>query len=79
MRAVAASLLLFVQTMVGLGIGPWAVGLISDRLKPALGDARALGWGLTLVAFVNVWSMAHYLWSARSYRADLAVARAASG
>ncbi len=77
MRAVAASVLLFVQTMVGLGIGPWAVGLISDGLKPALGDARSLGWGLTLVAFVNVWASAHYLWSARSYRADLAALRAA--
>lgn len=77
MRAVAASVLLFVQTMVGLGIGPWTVGLISDHLKPMLGDARALGWGLILVAFVNVWATAHYLWSARSYRADLAAVRAA--
>jgi MFS family permease len=76
MRAVAASVLLFVQTMVGLGLGPWTVGLISDRLKPTLGDAQALGWGLTLVAFVNVWATAHYLWSARSYRADLAALRA---
>jgi predicted MFS family arabinose efflux permease len=76
MRAVAASVLLFVQTMVGLGLGPWAVGLISDRLKPALGDARSLGWGLTLVAFLNVWATVHYLRSARSYRADLAAVRA---
>ncbi|MFO1401900.1 MAG: MFS transporter [Steroidobacteraceae bacterium] len=79
MRAVAASVLLFVQTMVGLGIGPWAVGLISDHLKPTLGDAQALGWGLVVVAFVNVWATAHYLWSARSYRADLAAVRAAAG
>ncbi|MCC7461742.1 MAG: MFS transporter [Gammaproteobacteria bacterium] len=79
MRAVAASVLLFVQTMVGLGIGPWAVGLVSDYLKPTLGDARALGWGLTLVAFVNIWSAVHYLCSARSYRADLAAVRAAAG
>lgn len=76
MRAVAASVLLFVQTMVGLGIGPWVVGLISDHLKPTLGDARALGWGLTAVAFVNVWATAHYLWGARSYRADLSAVAA---
>jgi MFS family permease len=75
MRAVAASVLLFVQTMVGLGLGPWSVGLISDRLTPTLGDARALGWGLLLVALMNIWATVHYLWGARSYRADLAAVR----
>jgi predicted MFS family arabinose efflux permease len=76
MRAVAASVLLFMQTLVGLGLGPWSVGVISDRLKPAHGDARALALGLLLVALVNVWATAHYLWGARSYRADLAAVRA---
>jgi predicted MFS family arabinose efflux permease len=76
MRAVAASVLLFVQTLVGLGLGPWSVGLISDRLKPAHGEAQALAWGLLLVALVNVWATAHYFWGARSYRADLAAVRA---
>jgi predicted MFS family arabinose efflux permease len=76
MRAVAASVLLFVQTLVGLGLGPWSVGLISDRLKPVHGEAQALAWGLLLVALVNVWATAHYLWGARSYRADLAAVRA---
>ena len=33
MRSVATSLLLFVQTLIGFGIGPWAVGAISDWLK----------------------------------------------
>ena len=76
MRAVAAAVLLFMQTMVGLGLGPWTVGIISDRLKPTQGDARALAWGLLLVALVNIWATAHYLWGARSYRADLAAVRA---
>jgi MFS family permease len=76
MRAVAASVLLFMQTMVGLGLGPWSVGIISDHLRPALGEARALAWGLLLVALVNLWAAAHYLWGARSYRADLAAVRA---
>jgi MFS family permease len=75
MRAVAASVLLFVQTMVGLGLGPWSVGIISDHLRPAIGEARALAWGLLLVALVNLWAAAHYLWGARSYRADLAAVR----
>jgi predicted MFS family arabinose efflux permease len=75
MRAVAASVLLFVQTLVGLGLGPWSVGVISDWLKPTQGDAQALAWGLLLVALVNVWATAHYAWGARRYRADLAAVR----
>jgi len=35
MRSVATSILLFVQTLIGFGIGPWAVGQISDWLQPA--------------------------------------------
>jgi hypothetical protein len=68
--------LLFMQTIVGLGLGPWSVGMISDHLKPTQGDARALAWGLLLVALVNVWATVHYFRGARSYRADLAGARA---
>ena len=76
MRALAAAVLLFMQTMIGLGIGPWAVGAVSDHLRPSLGDGRALGMGLTLVALVNLWAAAHYALSARTYRADLAAAGA---
>ena len=82
MRSVATSLLLFVQTLIGFGIGPWAVGAISDWLKPAgmslplvglVGQgADSLRWGMVIVGLVNIWSAAHYFRGARFLLADLA-------
>ena len=82
MRSVATSLLLFVQTLIGFGIGPWAAGAISDWLKPAgmmlplvgvVGQgADSLRWGIVIVGLVNVWAAAHYFRGARFLLADLA-------
>jgi MFS family permease len=71
MRAVATSLVLFIQTLVGLGLGPVLVGMISDHLKPTMGDAQGLRYGLVSVGIVNLWAAAHYFWGARHVREDL--------
>ncbi len=73
MRAVATSILLFVQTMIGLGLGPFLVGVLSDHLAPSVG-ADSLRYGLVIVGLVNVWAAAHYFRGARTLRADLAYA-----
>ncbi len=72
MRAFAASILLFVQTLVGLGLGPYLVGVLSDYLLPALG-VSALRYALVVVGLVNLWSVYHYLHASQSYREDLAL------
>jgi MFS family permease len=71
MRAVATSLLLFIQTLVGLGLGPLIVGIISDYLKPSIGDAQGLRYGLVCVGVVNLWAAFHYFRAARTVREDL--------
>lgn len=71
MRAIAASILLFVQTLIGLGLGPWFVGLISDYLTPVHGEADSLAYGLVIVGLVNVWAALHYFRGARSLRENL--------
>ena len=71
MRSVATSLLLFVQTLIGFGIGPAAVGFFSDLLEPTRGT-DALRYALVVVGLVNVWAASHYLLSARTLREDLA-------
>jgi len=70
MRSVATSVLLFVQTLIGQGIGPSVTGFISDRLEPNLGSS-ALRYSLVFVGLVNVWAAAHYFWGARMLRQDL--------
>jgi hypothetical protein len=76
MRALAASILLFVQTLVGLGLGPYLVGVLSDYLQPDLG-ASALRYALVGVGLVNVWSAYHYFCASKRYREDLALAHVA--
>lgn len=72
MRAMSTSILLFVQTLIGLSLGPWVAGLISDYLRPTAGDA-SLSYGLVLVGLCNIWAALHYFLGARSFREDLAV------
>ena len=71
MRSVSASVLLFVQTMIGLTLGPAIVGLISDELQATRGE-HSLAHAMALIGVVNVWAAAHYFFAARRYRADLA-------
>ncbi len=67
-------MLLFIQTIIGLGLGPLLTGVISDALVPSFG-ARALGYALVLVGLVNLWSGLHYWLAAKTVRRDIAEAR----
>ena len=70
MRARAASIVLFVQTLVGYGLGPWFVGIISDLLMPVKGN-HSLAWGLVIVGLVNIWASWYSFRAARTLAADL--------
>jgi MFS family permease len=69
-RAVATSVLLLVQTLVGLGLGPLVAGALSDVFNPYVGE-DSLRYGLCLVGLVNVWAAVHYFVGARSIRANV--------
>jgi MFS family permease len=71
-RAVATSLLLFVQTFVGLGLGPLVAGWISEYLKPTVGLHESMRYGLVIVGMVNLWAAAHYFVGARTIRQNWA-------
>jgi MFS family permease len=72
MRSVATSLLLFVQTLIGYGLGPLMAGRISDWLMPTYGT-DSLRWALVTVGLVNIWAAAHYFWGTRTLREELAL------
>lgn len=51
-RSTSAAILLFVNNLVGMGIGPLYIGMISDWLAPQYGEAKALEYALlALVPF----------------------------
>lgn len=70
MRSVATSLLLFIQTLIGNGLGPSITGLISDRLAPSF-QQNSLRYALVMIGVVNVWAAVHYLLGSRTLRQDL--------
>jgi MFS family permease len=73
MRAAAAAVLLFVLNLIGMGIGPFFVGWLSDTLQPALG-VDSLRYALLATIVFNLWSAAHYLMATRTLREELAQA-----
>ena len=70
MRAVAAALLLLVMNIIGLGLGPVAVGVLSDALQATHG-ADSLRLALLVVPPVYLWAAWHYNAAARTIAADL--------
>ena len=70
MRAVASAILLFVLNLIGMGLGPYFVGILSDLFAPTLG-VESIRYALCIAVLVNVWAGVHYFIGARSVRGDL--------
>ena len=70
MRAVTAALLQLAMNLIGLGLGPVVVGVLSDALQPAHG-ADSLRLALLVVPPVYLWAAYHYEAAARTISADL--------
>ena len=71
MRAVAAAILLFVLNLIGMGLGPYFVGIGSDLLMPAYGE-ESIRYALCISVALNGWSAIHFLIGARTLKQDLA-------
>jgi MFS family permease len=79
MRALAASILLFMLNIIGLGLGPWFVGIASDVLASTTDlGSESLRWALVITLLFNVMSAGCYMLAARSLRGDLANSHAMS-
>ena len=72
MRATAASVLIFVKTMIGMGLGPFLVGFMSDSLAPAAGE-HSLRYALLILAGFDGWAAVHFVLGAHHLRGDLEV------
>ncbi|WP_375210891.1 spinster family MFS transporter [Hyphococcus sp.] len=69
-RASAAALMIFIQNLVGLGLGPLVIGLISDALAPSVGVA-ALGMAIAFSFLFNIPSAIAFYFAGRAWgRAD---------
>lgn len=64
-RATAAALMLILSSLIGLGLGPVAVGLLSDRLSPVYG-ADSLRYAMLAATGIYAWAALHFALAARS-------------
>jgi MFS family permease len=73
-RAMAASVYMLVYNLIGLGLGPLAVGILSDLLALVVGD-QSLRWAMVIVLMISLIGVASYCFAAQSLGADLKRAR----
>jgi MFS family permease len=66
-RAVAASLIIFAQNLIGLGLGPLFFGMLSDWFKPMAGE-DSVRWVLYGAAFLGL-IPAYFFWVASKHLA----------
>ncbi|MDA9230438.1 MFS transporter [Alphaproteobacteria bacterium] len=72
-RALGAALLLFFINIIGLGLGPFIVGVLSDLFYADYGQ-DGLRYALLIVTLLNIWGALHYYLAGRTLAADLEVA-----
>lgn len=60
MRAMWAAITLLVINLIGLGLGPTLIGVLSDALVPYVGKTESLRWALVGVTAASPWAIYHY-------------------
>jgi len=59
MRAVSSAIKMLLLNLIGMGLGPLLVGVLSDLLEPHYGD-DALGVSLAYFTLVGLWGSLHF-------------------
>lgn len=70
MRATSLAIIMLLSTLIGVGLGPLIVGVVSDVLAPALG-AESLRYSMLMASLVAFWSASHFWLAGRTVREDL--------
>ncbi|MFT4860977.1 MAG: putative MFS family arabinose efflux permease, partial [Pseudohongiellaceae bacterium] len=74
MRATASAILFLILNIIGLGLGPFLVGMLSDYLAPTLG-VDSLRYAMVYITPIAMfWSATHFFLASKTLRADLAAA-----
>ena len=74
MRALASAILLFILNIIGLGFGPFLVGVLSDILSGSFGQ-ESLRYAIIVATAAYFWAGAHFLIAGKTIVADLTKAR----
>lgn len=74
MRALTSAILLFVLNLIGMGLGPLAIGMLSDFLEPRFG-IESLRYALIIIGVIApLWAAYHFWKAAKTIQEDAAQA-----
>jgi MFS family permease len=71
MRAMSSAVFFFILNIIGLGLGPFSVGLLSDYLAPDYGQESLRYAMLMILPGVGVLAVVHFMLASRNLREDL--------
>jgi MFS family permease len=77
MRAMSVAVVLLFANLIGMGLGPLAVGIISDALRPAFG-IESLRIALLIWTPGFLWAAFHLMRASRHVQRDIAASQAAN-
>lgn len=77
MRATTLAVVMLLANLIGMGIGPQFVGILSDVLMPTLGK-DSLRYAMLALTSVSLWSAFHFWRVGRTVQPDLAALTGAS-
>lgn len=72
-RATTLAVVMLIANLIGMGIGPQVVGVLSDALKPAFGS-ESLRYAMLGMSFIAIWAASHYWRAGQTVRLDLLAA-----
>ena len=70
-RSTSSAILFLILNIIGLGLGPFAVGLLSDMFDPSLGIESLRYAMLAVLPTACIWSSIHFYLASRTLNADL--------
>jgi hypothetical protein len=70
-RSTSSAILFLVLNIIGLGLGPFAVGYLSDCLSPSLGSESLRYAMVALLPAAMIWSSIHFFIASRTLQKDL--------
>src|SRR3546814_19148082 len=59
-HATALAIVLFFANLIGLGLGPFLAGVISDYLAPSYGPAESLRWAI-MILFLSMFAAGGFM------------------
>ena len=75
MRATMLAVIMLVANLIGMGLGPQIVGILSDSLRPAFGN-DSLRYAMLTLSFLGIWAAYHFRAAGRTVVPDLVAAAA---